>query len=148
MRQSIQSMALPGALALAALLGLSQTARADEIQYNYNLAAGASTGPIGIPASNMPVQVMGVQTQPGFRGVGQATMLRVSPTSFLEWVGLDIASNLGSPTVSEGFSAGPGSHVIWLDFSQTVDIEVASATQILIHNAGTAPAKGTITLVW
>jgi hypothetical protein len=67
-------------------------ARADEIQVNYNLAAKKSSDPILIPATNTPVSLTGVQTQVGFRGVGQATILRVAPASFLEWVGMDIAS--------------------------------------------------------
>jgi hypothetical protein len=47
----------------------------------YNLAAGASSAAV-TPAESVPVFVMGVQNDLGYRGVGHVTMLHV-PSSFL-----------------------------------------------------------------
>jgi hypothetical protein len=143
MTRSIKSYILPLGLILFAMATVT-TARADEIQVSYNLAAKKSSDPILIPATNTPVSLTGVQTQVGFRGVGQATILRVAPASFLEWVGMDIATG----AISTGFSATPKTHIIWLDFSSSVDVEVANATSIRIHNSSSGPAKGTITMIW
>ncbi len=49
---------------------------------SYNLAAGASSAAVN-PAESVPVLVMGVQNNLGYRGVGQVAMLHV-PSSFLE----------------------------------------------------------------
>ena len=54
--------------------------------------------------------------------MGQATVLRVNPASFIEWVGMDVA-NGGTP--STGFSATAGTHIIYCDFSKEVDLQVA-----------------------
>ncbi len=63
----------------------------------YALVAGGVNPGIGMP-TNVPVLVMGVQTNPGNRGVGQVTMLSV-PTvpgpAFLEWVGLESTAGGG-----------------------------------------------------
>src|SRR5215813_11291853 len=85
----------------------------------YDLLAGANTGTI-VPVAGQAVHVMGCQTNLGFRGVAYVTLLRVSG-SFLEWVGLE--STAGA-AITQGFSGAPGTHIVFLDFSHTVDIRV------------------------
>src|SRR5450432_4208869 len=115
-------------LAGCALMALSSAAWADQTHFDYNLAAGASIA-VNVPATNTPISMTCSNNTNGNRGVGQATLLRVSPSAFLEWVGFDIAS---SGVASTGFSSGPGTHIIWCDFGQSVEIQVNSDTQILI----------------
>ena len=110
---------------------------------SYSLAAGANTGAI-FPVANQSVLVMGTQTALGFRGVGQVTLLRV-PSSFLEWVGLN--STAGA-SIAQGFSAAPGTHIVFLDFSHQVDIQVNTADSFRVHNGSTGVRTGNVTLIW
>jgi hypothetical protein len=110
---------------------------------SYNLAAGASTGAI-IPVASQPVLVVGVQNAVGFRGVGQVTLLRV-PGAFLEWVGLESPS---PAAITSGFSGTLGTHIVYLDFSHQVDIEVNSTDTFRIHNGSGGVRTGSVTLIW
>jgi hypothetical protein len=110
---------------------------------SYNLAAGANSGAI-TPAENQAVLVMGVQTTFGYRGVGNVTMLHV-PSSFLEWVGLESPSKA---TITSGFSGSAGTHIVYLDYSQEVDIQVNSTDTFRIHNGSTAQRTGNVTMIW
>jgi hypothetical protein len=124
-------------------------AQVNKLEYSYNLAAGATSAPIAIPATNVPVSITGSQNETGFRGVGQATIMRLHPTAFLNWVGMDSYTARTAGPVPYGDSPTAGTHIIWLDFSGTVDIQVADANHIQIHNTGgVGPAKGHITLIW
>jgi hypothetical protein len=109
----------------------------------YNLAAGASSAPVTIPA-NVPVQVVGVQTNSGYRGVGFVAMLRV-PNQFLEWTGLESTSPSG---ITEGFASAPGTHILFIDYGHLVDVQVHDANSLVIHNANTVPMTGTVTITW
>ena len=130
--------------ATAILFGLSATARANEIQVNYNLAANATGAPIAIPAINMPVSMTCTENLNPFRGVGQATFLRDNPPTNLYWVGMDLASGL----VERGVSNVPGTHIVYCDNSATVGVEVFSAFQFQIHNTAATPASGVINFIW
>jgi hypothetical protein len=110
---------------------------------SYNLAAGAVTGAI-TPVANQAVLVMGVQNTLGFRGVGHVTLLRV-PSSFLEWVGLESPS---AAAITSGFSGVLGTHIVYLDYSHQVDIEVNSTDTFRIHNGSTGQRTGNVTLIW
>jgi hypothetical protein len=118
------------------------TARAMVV--TYNLAAGASSAPI-TPASDIPVLVMGNQTNPGNRGVGFAHMLH-APGLFLQWIGEDASSP--NPGIQTGFSGAAGTHIIFLDFDGLVDLEVASANTFLIKNSAGFASAGEVTLMW
>ncbi len=109
----------------------------------YNLAGGASSGTL-TPASSTPVLVMGVQNSLGYRGVGQVAMLHV-PSSFLEWTGIESPA---SAAITSGFSGTAGTHIVYLDYSHLVDIQVASTDTFLIHNANTITMAGAVTLIW
>ena len=109
----------------------------------YSLASGASSAAI-TPPVNRAVLVMGVQNSVGFRGVGFVTMLSV-PGSFLEWAGIE--STFGA-AITQGFSGTPGTHIVFLDFAQVVDIEVNTANTFIVHNANTITQTGRVTLIW
>jgi hypothetical protein len=136
--------ALVGTLTVAVAVQTTQVITTPNATFiSYNLAAGANTGAI-TPVASQAVLVMGVQNTLGFRGVGHVTLLRV-PSSFLEWVGLE------SPTpaaITSGFSGTPGTHIVYLDFSHQVDIEVNTTDSFRIHNGSTGQRTGNVTLIW
>jgi len=109
----------------------------------YNLPAGATSAAV-TPAPNTPVLVMGVQTNLGYRGVGEVTLMRV-PSNFLEWSGLESPY---SATITSGYSGTPGTHIVYLDYSHLVDIQVKTTDSFVIHNANTIAMAGHVTLVW
>ncbi|MHB8218014.1 MAG: hypothetical protein ACYDDS_18225 [Candidatus Sulfotelmatobacter sp.] len=109
----------------------------------YNLAAGASSAAVN-PVENLPVLVMGVQNNLGYRGVGQVSMLHIA-SSFLEWTGIESPA---SAAITSGFSGTAGTHILYLDYSHLVDIQVASTDTFIIHNANTIAMSGVVTLIW
>ena len=110
---------------------------------SYNLAANANSAAI-TPAANQSVLVMGVCNTLNFRGVGHVTMLR-APGSFLEWVGLE--SHAGA-AITQGFSGVNGTHILYLDFSHQVDLEVNTTDSFRVHNGANAVRAGNVTLIW
>jgi len=111
--------------------------------YTYNLAGGANSAAI-TPPTNVPVLMMGTQTAVGFRGVAMATILHI-PANFIEWVGIESTSGAA---ITQGYSAAAGTHILYLDFGHQVDVQVASADTIWIHNASTITMTGTVELIW
>jgi hypothetical protein len=109
----------------------------------YSRAAGASSAAV-TPAESVPVLVIGVQNDLGYRGVGQVTMLHV-PSSFLEWTGIESPA---AAAITSGFSGTAGTHIVYLDYSHLVDIQVASTDTFIIHNANTIAMAGVVTLIW
>ena len=129
-----------------AILAFSSVVNAGAATKFYNLQPGAISAPINIPVEDQPVLIIGTQTAIGYRGIGQVSLLRtkVSPF-FLEWVGLESPS---AAAVTSGFSASQGVHIVYLDYSQEVDIEVASASQIQVHNGSTGVRTGYVKMIW
>jgi hypothetical protein len=111
--------------------------------FTYSLLNGANSAPI-TPVANQSVLVMGTQTAVGFRGVGQVALLHITG-SFLEWTGLESCCP-GAITTS--FSGTPGTHIVWLDFSHTVDIRVNSVDTFVVHNGSGGTRTGNITMIW
>ena len=116
---------------------------ANAISASYFLGPGQTSASIFVP-SFVPVHLVGVQLTFNFRGVGEVALLSVS-SFFLEWVGLE--STAGAK-ITEGFSGVPGTHIVFLDFSHQVDVQVASPITIRIHNASTGTRFGSVTLTW
>ena len=138
------SAALVAVVTLAIMAHAVQTVvTPNAMHVTYNLAAGANSAAV-TPAANLPVLVMGVQTAVGFRGVGEVTLLRV-PSSFLEWTGLESPAGAA---ITSGFSGSPGTHIVFLDFSHQVDIQVNTTDSFTIHNGSGAARTGNVTLVW
>lgn len=115
----------------------------NETVVNYNLAAGASSSAI-TPVSNEPVFVQGIQTTLGYRGVGHVSLLRV-PSSFLEWTGIESPA---SAAITSGFSGVKGTHILYLDYSHLVDIQVDTTDAFIIHNGNSIAQTGVVTLIW
>jgi hypothetical protein len=104
------------------------------------VAPGQVSPPITIYGANAPVSLTCASNTPGYRGVGQVTILRPNPNQFLEWVGIDIATGM----VTSGYSGTPGTHIIYCSYTdEYVEIQVFSDTQIQIKN--NAPSGVTIT---
>jgi hypothetical protein len=110
---------------------------------SYNLAAGANSAPI-TPATNKSVLVMGCCTTAGDQSVGQVSLLHI-PSSYIAWVGLESYSGAA---VTSGLTSFAGAHIVFIDFAHTVDIQVASADTIRVHNGSTVTKPGNVTLVW
>jgi hypothetical protein len=108
---------------------------------SYNLAAGANSAAI-TPATNKSVLVMGCCTTSG--GVGQVSLQHI-PSTQIVWVGLESTPNAA---ITQGASFTAGHHIVYIDFSHMVDIQVASADTIRVHNAGIGTLAGNVTLVW
>lgn len=109
----------------------------------YSLAPGANSTAV-TPVANVPVFVMGVQTTLGYRGVGQVSLLRISG-SFLEWTGIESPA---LAVLTYGFSGTAGTHIVYLDFSHLVDIEVSTPNSFIIHNANSINQTGQVTMIW
>ncbi len=111
---------------------------------SYSLAGGANSAAI-TPATNRSVLVMGCCTTNGDRAVGQVSLLHI-PSQFIDWVGLE--STLGA-AITQGATATAGTHIVYIAYYHDVDIEVASADTIQIHNgSGSLTLAGNVTLVW
>jgi hypothetical protein len=138
--------------AVVAVLMLSVMAHATQVIttpnaafFSYSLANGASSAPI-TPVEGRAILVMGTQTVLGNFGVGQVTMVRgPSGEPILEWTGLESCCP-GAITTS--FSSVAGTHIVYLDFSHTVDIEVHAGPTFVVHNASGIAATGNITMIW
>jgi hypothetical protein len=113
---------------------------------SYNLAAFTSSAAI-TPVTNKSVLVMGCCTTAVQEGVGQVSLLHTSSAG-MGWVGLESYKFGSTPTITSGASATAGHHIVWIDGSHQVEIQVASADTILIHNISTGTRAGSVTLVW
>ena len=108
---------------------------------SYSLATGANSAAI-TPVTNKSVLVMGCCTNGG--GVGQVSLLHIPSTS-ISWVGLESYS---PAALTGGVSNAAGTHIVYIEASHVVDIQVASADTIRVHNYASVTAAGNVTLVW
>jgi len=113
---------------------------------SYSLAAGANSAAI-TPATNRSVLVMGCVTTIADAGVSQLSLLHI-PSTGIFWVGLGSSSS-NATVITSGSSNTAGSHIVFIDFDDLVEIQTASADAILIHNrTGNITVAGNVTLVW
>ena len=68
------------------------------------------------------------------------------PSTLIQWVGLE--SYYSQEPITQGRSGIAGTHIVYIDFSHSVDIQLASADTILIHNGSTGTRAGNVTLIW
>jgi hypothetical protein len=109
---------------------------------SYSLAPGANSAPI-TPATNRSVLVMGCSSNAG--GVGQVSLFH-APNVAIWWVGLESYS---PAAITSGASSAPGMHIVYIEETHEVDIQIASADTIKIHNRGIAATfTGNVTLIW
>jgi len=113
---------------------------------SFNLVPGANSAAI-TPATNRSVLVMGCTTRISFPGVGQVSLIHI-PSNIMQWVGVE-AYNGSTAKVTQGLSATAGTHIVYIDFSNFVDIQVASADTIRVHNGDPSlTLAGNVTLIW
>jgi hypothetical protein len=60
-------------------------------------------------------------------------------------VGLE--SHAGA-AITQGFSGVNGTHILYLDFADQVDLEVNTTDSFRVHNGATAVRAGNVTLIW
>ena len=115
---------------------------------SYSLAASANSAAI-TPATNKPVLLMGCTTTLGqAKGVGQVSLLHI-PSAGFEWTGLESPTNVsGGATITSGLNNAAGTHIVYIDSSHLVQIQVTTADTILIHNGSSIAVTGNVTLVW
>ena len=110
---------------------------------SYNLAGFGNSAQI-TPASNRAVLVMGCCTTLG--GVGQVSLLHISSGGgVMDWVGLESTFNAA---ITQNNSNQAGFHIVYIDFDHLVDIQLASANTIRVHNGSPATRAGNVTLIW
>jgi hypothetical protein len=150
----MQKFSRPGVILMATVVALitsivvanaTQTITTPNAAFiSYNLASGATSAAI-TPAASKPVLVMGCCTTEG--GVGHVSLLRL-PGALIEWVGLEGFSGPSTTTTTAGGTKMPGTHIVWINFDHDVDIQVASADTIQIHNSFGSTLAGNVTLIW
>jgi hypothetical protein len=148
----IQKFSRPGVILLATVVVIitsmvaanaTQTITAPNAAFvSYSLAAGANSAAI-TPATNRSVLVMGCCTNGVTPGVGQVSLLHL-PASGIAWVGLESPS---SAAITSGLTS-LAAHIVYIDFNHRVDIQVASADTIRVHNGSTGTVAGNVTLIW
>jgi hypothetical protein len=109
---------------------------------SYTLGAGGTSSPI-TPATNQPVIVIGANIGTSDFAVSTLTLVHISG-HMIRWVGQEAASG----AVTHGGSAALGTHIIWLDNTSKVSLEVFSADQFVIHNGSSASQSGSVKLIW
>jgi hypothetical protein len=127
---------------------------------SYNLPASPSNSAPITPVVGQAVLVMGTDTTAtdcGSPGVGEVSMLRSAGTTgtfttppMLVWTGVEPPSISTTPgTVTGGFSATAGTHIVSLDTGQRrVDLQVHNGSSFVVHNRTCGPATGNVTLIW
>jgi hypothetical protein len=109
---------------------------------NYTLAAGATSAPI-TPITNQPVIIVGANYTTTDFAVSNLTLVHV-PGIMMRWVGIEA----GTGALTHGGSTALGTHIVWLDQSSKVSLEVFSADSFVIHNANTVSEAGSVKLIW
>jgi hypothetical protein len=115
----------------------------------YNLVPGGNSANIA-PVFNLPVMILADQTGTicGCDNVGSSLMTVVNSTVDGELVWNGFESNRGGLT--SGFSPVSGTHIMFIDFSHLVDLEVTNATSFHVHNSSSSSQRynGNVTLIW
>ena len=147
----IQKFSRPGVILLATVVAIiasmvvanaTQTFATPNAAYiSYSLASGANSAPI-TPAASRSVLVMGCCITSG--GVGQVSLLHI-PSTARQWAGLE--SEPGA-IITSGSSGVAGTHIMAIDGGHAVEIQVASADTIRVHNGGPSLRAGNVTLIW
>ena len=108
---------------------------------SYNLAAVSSSAAI-TPVVSKSVLVMGCCTT--FPGVGQVSLFHI-PSGGMVWTGVE---SYGTASITQGSSSTAGTHIVYIDNLHAVEIQVASADTIRVHNYFNFAVTGNVTLVW
>jgi len=149
----IQKFSRPGVILLATVVVIitsmvvanaTQTfATPNAAYFAYSLAAGANSTAI-TPIASKSVLVMGCCTTTGDTAVGQVSLLH-RPSAGFNWVGLE---SYGAAAITSGSFSIAGAHIVYIDVNHLVDIQVASADTIRVHNGAAATRAVNVTLIW
>ena len=154
----MQKFSRPGVILLATVVAIittmvvanaTQTITAPNAAFmSFSLSAGTYSATI-TPATNRSVLIMGCCTTSGSRVVGQVSLLHI-PGGGMSWTALEASTANGNPDITRGFNATTaGTHIVWIDIGGGLDIEVAGADTIYVHErAGFFPLAGNVTLIW
>jgi hypothetical protein len=152
-KMRIQKFSRPGVILLATVVAIitsivvanaTQTITTPNAAFiSYSLAAGGTSAPI-TPVTNRAVLVMGCDNT--FTGVGQVSLQHIPSTGIL-WVGLESPS-VSPSTITSGFNATAGHHIVYIDSGHVVDIQVNTADTIRVHNGAGTTRAGNVTLIW
>ncbi|HEY4115624.1 MAG TPA: hypothetical protein VGM17_16330 [Rhizomicrobium sp.] len=122
------------AAAAAATLAFAASAQADENTVSYNVAPGACSKPINVPANNKAVVLAGTTITYLDRGEGQVTLLRANSGGdpLLDWAGTDyyygyekgFQETFTSPAV-----------IMYLDYWGYISVETAPSLHIQVCNS-------------
>ena len=63
----------------------------------------------------------------------------------ITWVGLESPNGAA---ITQGGSSAAGTHIVFINYYHLVDIQVASADTIRVHNSNSTTQVGSVTLVW
>ena len=149
----IQKFSRPGIILMATVVAIitsmvaanaTQTITTPNAAFiSYNLVAGANSAAI-TPANNRWVLVGGCCTTDTVRGVGQVSLLHI-PSAAIWWVGLE---SWPGAAITSGIGQGGGNHVVYIDSTHFVDIQVATQDTIYVHNGSAGTRAGNVTLIW
>ncbi len=151
----IQKFSRPGVILLATVVVIitsvvvanaTQTITTPNAAFiSYSLAAGANSAAI-TPITNKSVLVMGCSnTLDG--GVGQVSLFH-RPSTEIVWIGLESYNGASTTTTTAGSGNILGTHMVYIDYNHLVDIQLASADTIRIHNANGFTVTINVTLIW
>ena len=155
----IQKFSRPGVILLATVVVIitsmvvanaTQTITAPNAAFvSYNLGAGASSAAI-TPVTNKSVVVVGCCTTGFVNGVGQVSLFHIPSANGggFGWVGLEAYN--GTPVANTGGLIGNGvAHIVYIDSSHHVDIQVAGVDTICVHNSHPSlTLAANVTLIW
>ncbi len=143
-RLGVLAVCLLVVAALSAVVGKAAVALStpNSSVINYTLGAGATSSAI-TPATNQPVIVIGSNNTTTDFAVSTLTMVHI-PGKMLKWVGIEA----GSGALTHGGSTSVGSHIVYLDQSDKVSLEVFSADSFVIHNGNSTSESGSVKLIW
>ncbi|HEY2627256.1 MAG TPA: hypothetical protein VGI41_10960 [Candidatus Udaeobacter sp.] len=115
---------------------------------SYSLAAGGNSAAI-TPAINKPVLVMGCETSMGDIGISHVSLLHssIGGGAFIAWSGVE-SFNGATPATTGGGSPTAGDHIVFIDATHLVSIQVNSADTIRVHNGDAVTRAGNVTLIW
>jgi hypothetical protein len=109
----------------------------------FNLAAGASSAPIGVGASGTAF-IIATSTTSSDYGVGSLTVVD-RQGQYLDWSGEDATtSSSGAPNLEGGWGATVGKVMLKFDYDSNITLQVVDADHFAINNASTAPATGSV----
>jgi hypothetical protein len=109
---------------------------------SFSLTAGGTSAGF-TPPTGSGVLLLAMDTTTANFGVGNISLAHITGTE-IRWVGQE--SSTGA--ITHGGTTAPGTHVVYLDASHKVDLEILSADSLVIHNGMTTTQAGKVTMIW